>query len=614
LKPDPASSERVMLEVEDLGAGDPLRAPFVQSTGSQSPNLGPVIKRTAPSKKKGPGPSAKILRSTLKRFGELAGNSKPWSPYFTEVLDTLARPVLVLPGGQEIHVSGEANLLELAVREVPEAKETVLLAVRDSSGRLPGEVPEYGTYLTEILSDMKYQTLDAPLTADVHPCPLCDRSARLYPNGLKGAGLNLGNMDREGAFPGLSVARADRAFALCVDCSDLLYVFMKHVSKEFLTPVAGEKALVLPGIVEGPGYTQDFLADFRRWLNERGQGSQAHEEDLLDYMSEGPPGAFSLHILWATFGQNLDGVTGAITDVLPSRLRYLRKACDRANRGGHHLDPETPVIEAEFTVQAGFLRTLLRNPNGKKSRDKAALGVSTIARSLAEAIYHGRALTPSETRRFHEALLDAALGHIDKCIEDRYYGGLTGESSSRGSRKVTLTLAGWVRHVARLLRFLRDLEVLPMPGRFEFEPRLPELRPYFDTDSGIDSREKAFAFLMGVLYGRLLRIQGGRGVNVGANALTYLKRLRLRGRDLPEFYLKVREKLLSYGAEGSTAVRALLGEIGDLGARLGSRIELDRTDTCYFLLLGQSVSTRVLPPNLSLTEPDEARGSEGETP
>jgi len=39
----------------------------------------------------------------------------------------------------------------------------------------------------------------------------------------------------------------------------------------------------------------------------------------------------------------------------------------------------------------------------------------------------------------------------------------------------------------------------------------------------------------------------------------------------------------------------LIGEIGLLGARLGTAIDLDDITTCYFLLLGQSVSTKILP-------------------
>ena len=128
-----------------------------------------------------------------------------------------------------------------------------------------------------------------------------------------------------------------------------------------------------------------------------------------------------------------------------------------------------------------------------------------------------------------------------------------------------------------------------------FQPQLESLKPYFGPESGIDSAEKAFAFLLGVLYGKLLQIQAARGVNVGSNALTWLKRLTLMGKDLPELYVKTREKLLAYESEGSREIRALIEEIGVLGIRLGSNIHLDETGTCYFLLLGQSLTKKILP-------------------
>lgn len=136
-----------------------------------------------------------------------------------------------------------------------------------------------------------------------------------------------------------------------------------------------------------------------------------------------------------------------------------------------------------------------------------------------------------------------------------------------------------------------------------FEPTLPALKPYFQLGSGLNSPEKAFTFILGILYGKVLQVQAARGVNVASNALTWLKRLNLDGRDLPELYNKVREKLLTYETEANADVRALIQDLGRLGARLGDGIRLDNTTTCYFLLLGQSVMVDALPS--SKTKKDE---------
>ena len=133
---------------------------------------------------------------------------------------------------------------------------------------------------------------------------------------------------------------------------------------------------------------------------------------------------------------------------------------------------------------------------------------------------------------------------------------------------------------------------MPNPS---YQPNSDLLKPYFGPESGIDTDQKAFAFILGILYGKVMQVQGAKGVNVGANALTWLKRLTLTGQDLPGFYCKVREKLLTYETEGNPSVREVLNELGDLGARIGDIPDLSQVSTCYFLLLGQSVAVRVLP-------------------
>ena len=128
-----------------------------------------------------------------------------------------------------------------------------------------------------------------------------------------------------------------------------------------------------------------------------------------------------------------------------------------------------------------------------------------------------------------------------------------------------------------------------------YQPELESLKPYFTQETAIDSEPKAFSFLLGVLYGKVMAVQGARGVNVGANALTWLKRLTLSGKDLPELYIKVREKLLAYETEKSGPVRGVVEELGRLGSNVKDLSELSETDTCFFLLLGQSLSNTILP-------------------
>jgi CRISPR-associated protein Csh1 len=128
-----------------------------------------------------------------------------------------------------------------------------------------------------------------------------------------------------------------------------------------------------------------------------------------------------------------------------------------------------------------------------------------------------------------------------------------------------------------------------------YRPSFELLQPYFGPVSGIDRPAKAFAFILGLLYGKLLQVQAARGVNVGANALTWLRRLTLAGKDLPELYTKVREKMLTYGTEANPSVRALNVELAELVAKSRDYLDLGEIDTCFFLLLGQSLAVKVLP-------------------
>jgi len=75
-----------------------------------------------------------------------------------------------------------------------------------------------------------------------------------------------------------------------------------------------------------------------------------------------------------------------------------------------------------------------------------------------------------------------------------------------------------------------------------------------------------------------------------------LRAIRLSGSDLPELYIKVRGKLLEYETERSPRLRELNEELADLGRRLGDNIDLDETKTCYFLLLGQALAVKMMPP------------------
>ena len=369
---------------------------------------------------------------------------------------------------------------------------------------------------------------------------------------------------------------------------------------DYLTEVAGEKALVIPSLNLDPADHKRFLERIEKWVaatNVKKPGQDqviVRERQLLDLLGE-ERAVNTLIILWAEFGQRIDDVRGIVTDVLPTRLRELGEFNRTIKEAMCPIFPDLDLHEFKYDVTLTILRPLLRRPGGKKVQTlNDSRRLFDLRRDLAEAVYHKTSI-PHE--RFWAEIHETARRHWDNALSgDNAVYMLLYEGWSEKKKEAFLTLTGWVRQLARFLHFCRMIGVMPMADPDQRFPITCEvLKPYFGPESGIDSPPKAFAFILGTLYGKLLQVQAARGVNVGANALTWLKRLTLAGKDLPELYTKVRKKLIVYGTEGNETVRQLVTELGELGTRLGTAIKLDETQTCYFLLLGQSLAVKLMP-------------------
>jgi hypothetical protein len=137
LRPDPQDAGLAILTVHEFKEGDAGKLPFNQPSGSQVAALGPVIKRSAPSRAKEAGPSVKIQQTTLKAFDEIANAGLAWSAYFGAARQCFLRRKIKVNERVEDATGGA---LQTAIRLIDE-KRTVLLAYEDEQGRLPGQVP-----------------------------------------------------------------------------------------------------------------------------------------------------------------------------------------------------------------------------------------------------------------------------------------------------------------------------------------------------------------------------------------------------------------------------------------------------------------------------------------
>ena len=140
-----------------------------------------------------------------------------------------------------------------------------------------------------------------------------------------------------------------------------------------------------------------------------------------------------------------------------------------------------------------------------------------LRRLIAFCIYHK---WPIIKERLEDEWIITARSYYNEAISRAEgYKGLLYEG--QGKKGPYLTAAGWIRYFTWWLYYFQEVGVLERT-RVTYEPSMDELTPYFGPESRIDSDEKAFAFMC-ILYGKLMEIQGARGVNVSANALTWLK-------------------------------------------------------------------------------------------
>lgn len=584
LRQKPDDPDAVVLEQYEFISGEnESLLPWFKIPGNMAGDAS-VTKRSA-----GKGPTPNVTKQTFKRLKSEADSKEAWSQHFREAYETFSSKKVIFKG--EEYSDGQ-SALDIAIQIIPEEKSTSLLTFANSQGLLPGEDESYARYLNKNLPLHKYTTKDSPAVKE-KPCSLCSRVATLYPNALPGAGLNLTNADRAGVFPGLEKRDPWKKFALCAACADLLFVFSYWVQNRFIGRVAGGQSLLIPYTTIDPAKRKKFMKHTQTYVETTSEGdSIVKHENRLRKLADEEDSITTITILWATFGQVLDNISGIVTDILPSRLKVISEAANNIRDDNSSAFPEFPCFE--FDIAFNQLGQLLRRPGGKRTeKTNNGARLFDLRRDIAANAYHGRHI-PME--RFWEEVREISEAYMIDALKSGSFGLINEGVSKKGDRY--LTMAGWVRHLCKFIYFLRRLEVYPKMGEWRYEPHNERLREFFaDSDgrTGIDSPEKAYAFLLGALFGKLIQVQAGRGVNVRSNALTWLRRLTLSGRDLPELYVRIREKLLTYGTESNANVREVIEELGYLGRALGMNIELNQTEAGYFLLLGQSLNSTIMP-------------------
>jgi len=604
LSADSEKSDIAILESYDVGSlsGEiAKKLPFNKPSGSQSAQIGPVIKRSY-SQKKGSGPSLKILNTTISSFEKLMNSKMEWAVYFKEVVDVFKRKKIKFEGNT---TDCEKYAFHEAIKIIPD-KDTVFLAYKTPSGNLPGDVASYKKYLsTKLDAHNKYTTKKAP-SKQINKCPLCNyENVECYSAGISKAGINIFNIDRHGAFPGITNENAHLSYAVCENCADLLYIFKFHFINHFVTSIAGQETLIIPELYSEPNLIIKFLDSFNSYIEKLkttpDKAIISEKKKLIKLLSK-QNAICTIDMFWSKDslkGQSLQNLSGHISDILPSRLRKIKELNDLFKTKELPFFPIYILDEFEFDLNLSFISDLFKRPGGRAAKNiNSSRKLIELKRLIAECIYKKK-IVPDN--RLWEELFITAQWYLKSLFEkDRPDFDCLYEGFSEKKNKTWMTFAGWIRHLAMALNYFTFMGVInKMENKRTYVPVMDELKPFFTEDSGINSDEKAYAFILGIIFGRVIQIQGAKGVNVAANALTWLKRLSLTGKDLPGLYVNIREKLLAYDAESVGTVRSLIKEVGRLGITLGEDIKLNKSSCCYFLLLGQSMAIDLFPKKIN---------------
>jgi CRISPR-associated protein Csh1 len=126
-----------------------------------------------------------------------------------------------------------------------------------------------------------------------------------------------------------------------------------------------------------------------------------------------------------------------------------------------------------------------------------------------------------------------------------------------------------------------------------YSPRSEALKPFFGLQSRIDSREKAFAFILGVLIGALLHCRSHHDSKNESRLFPLSQLLSITGEDLKPLYYKVMGELDDVPENARAKVKGMWKEARHLLASFSCQIELDEVTTTYFILYGISVSASI---------------------
>jgi CRISPR-associated protein Csh1 len=443
-------------------------------------------------------------------------------------------------------------------------------------------------------------------------CSLCNKEGELFPNVLSrdGVGINIGNVDKPGFFPGVESENAGKAFPICAPCAEALYVAKFHVFPNLIQSISGHRALIIPHLIESDDKKEGLkiVTSDLNLIRSDVRSAEQTEKNILKDLSENKSVATITFLIGKVDGQSVQNIRKVIPHVLPSRLSKISNAIKYVNEINDTLPDEHPWKSKKYPPLDGNLR-LFKNVLGdaKYSKQEFSQGRKPFKASSVDTL---DILSAIFLRRKYP--LKDLLAEFSSKLSYDFLGALSDDDKN----KPIYSIQNNIRDMVYLLSFLEKIEVIKMNSGDNFVSKyleghegLKPLNGFLSAEAkGLDTKDKQYAFLVGLLFGKLVSFQMARGVST--NALKWLRGLHLSPQDLTDICVKTRRKLDDYSTPKSAwsdEMKGVSEAIAALGADI-SNWDISRKEIPYYLCLGQSLSGYYLPSKSNANQTDEKKG------
>lgn len=401
----------------------------------------------------------------------------------------------------------------------------------DGEKKYIGQMDEFVTLFLELVKQRYYKKYGT--TSKGHGiCYVCNNENEVY--GFMTDVFSFYTLDKRGFAPQLDVSEGWKSFPVCFDCAVALETAKQFLDDNLLFNFYGARYYLIPQSVteseESLGEMLSVFSEQDRKLTMADESGRLTDDegDILEFISS-LSDSIVLNFLFFIMEQSSMRILGFMEDVLPSRIARVFEI-------KRYLENKGLYYESAITFNFCILRDIL------------AMGRD--AKDYKEFIYvTGRILKDQLVEQ--GLLLNRILTYLEKHRNEWGIGSLMGSTSSSTQRKRMDS----VLRCMMLLEFFvtsQDQEVGETQKmsdtneitREEIVGKIFEHHPHF-----FKTHTQKSAFLIGLLTGRLMAIQGHR--RGSAPFEKKLHNLRFTMKRLKRLYLQVEAKLKAYGHSGT---------------------------------------------------------------